>query len=653
MAAVRTSVDRLLGRRSETRRMPPVLLLGETGTGKGLLAKLLHHGSPRHAAPLVELNCAAIPETMLEAELFGYERGAFTDAREAKAGLFQAARGGTLFLDEVALLSTTLQGKVLKVIEDHTVRRLGSTRAEAVDVWIIAATSDDLHRRAQEGRFREDLYHRLAVVTFDLPPLRERGTDVAILAERFLIDACRDYGLPRKRFSPDAQAALLAYSWPGNVRELANVMERVVLLFDGPVISREALDLPVGARGRAAAPEVPAEAPGSASERRQRELLAALETTDWNISHAAQRLQISRNTVKARMQRYGLRPAATPAVARLAAASERPAPATAGVDPRPAGVVLWESRRLTLLRAEVSPAEGDPRWGADETFGVVVEKIRMFGGRVEDVSLRAVTGVFGLDVIDDAARRAANAALAIVRMRRERDGGPRVTLAIHVAELLVARLPGGTAIDVKSKRDVSAALESLGEHALSSGVIVSGAAARFLSRRFELVPLETSPRHAAPIFRLVGRERAGFVPFADGGIFVGRNYDLEMAQRRLAVATSGYGQVFSVIGEPGIGKSRLLYEFRRMIADRGYRVLETYCPSHGAAFPFLPIIDMVRSLFDFGDAEDPRSVREAVSQSADRFGQALAADNLPATLALLDALPADDPLRLLPPAQRR
>src|SRR5262245_17630452 len=139
MEAVRATVHRLLGRRTDARRMPPVLLLGETGTGKSMLAKLLHRGSTRGSAPFVELNCASIPETMLESELFGHERGAFTDAREAKPGLFHAARGGTLFLDEIGLLSPTLQGKVLKVVEEQTVRRLGSTRSEPVDVWIVAA----------------------------------------------------------------------------------------------------------------------------------------------------------------------------------------------------------------------------------------------------------------------------------------------------------------------------------------------------------------------------------------------------------------------------------------------------------------------------------------------------------------------------------
>jgi transcriptional regulator with AAA-type ATPase domain/tetratricopeptide (TPR) repeat protein len=653
MAAVRTSVQRLLGRRSEARRMPPVLLLGETGTGKGLLANLLHRGSVRRAAAFVDQNCASIPETMLESELFGHERGAFTDARESKPGLFHAARGGTLFLDEIGLLSPTLQGKVLKAVEEQTIRRLGSTRAEPVDVWIIAATSDDLVSKVRDGRFREDLYHRLAVVSFALPPLRERGADIVVLAERFLDDACRDYGLPRKRLTPDAHAALLAYSWPGNVRELANLMERVVLLFDGPVVSSEALMLPVEARRRPPAAVDRIDEVDSATDHQERELLAALQATDWNITRTAQRLMLSRNTVKARMQRYGLRPDAVPSARRTVEPVGNVAPPVLTSASRPlSGALLWESRRLTVLRAEVAKTDGSARSGADEAFGAVVEKVTTFGGRVEDVSPRAVTAVFGLDRIDDAARRAANAALAIARTLREHQRGPRVTLALHVGELLVARLPGGTAIDVQSKHDVSTVLERLTGHGTANSVIVSDAAGRFLSRRFELVPVDDGGHHDT-VFRLAGPERSGFVPFADGGSFVGRNYDLEVAHRRFALATSGYGQVLSIVGEPGIGKSRLVYEFGRMIADRGCRVLMTSCPSHGAAFPFLPVISIVRSLFDLGDVDDARAVRETVTQAVDKFGSALAADNLPATLALLDALPTADPLRLLTPAQRR
>ena len=199
-----------------------------------MLARALHGASPRAAAPFVDVNCAAIPETLLEAEMFGYERGAFTDARQPKAGLFQTAHRGTIFLDEVGLLPEGLQAKLLKVIEDHAVRRLGSTRSEPVDVWILAATSENLAVALRTRRFREDLYHRLAVVTITLPPLRDRGADVLRLAEHFLARACADYGLPAKTFAPEAASALVAYPWPGNLRELGNVMERVALLGRGP-----------------------------------------------------------------------------------------------------------------------------------------------------------------------------------------------------------------------------------------------------------------------------------------------------------------------------------------------------------------------------------------------------------------------------------
>ena len=223
MAAIREQVGRLLERQAGgARRLPPILILGETGTGKGLLAGSIHRAGPRAAGPFVDVNCAAIPETLLEAELFGFERGAFTDARQAKPGLFQTAHRGTLFLDEVGLLPEGLQAKLLKVLEERTVRRLGSTRSEPVDVWIVAATSEDLEAAVRARRFREDLYHRLAVVTLRLPPLRERGEDILRLAEHFLGRRLRGLRARRSRtLTGDARAALLGYPWPGNVRELA------------------------------------------------------------------------------------------------------------------------------------------------------------------------------------------------------------------------------------------------------------------------------------------------------------------------------------------------------------------------------------------------------------------------------------------------
>src|SRR5262249_1861184 len=186
IAAVRLTAERLLERRSDRGRLPPVLIQGETGVGKGLLARALHRGSPRGDGPFVDVNCAAIPETLLEAELFGYERGAFTDARHGKPGLFQTASHGTLFLDEVGLLPEGLQAKLLNALEERAVRRLGSTRVGPVDAWILTASNDDLQVAVRERRFREDLYHRLAVVTMRLPALRERGEDTLVLAAHFL-----------------------------------------------------------------------------------------------------------------------------------------------------------------------------------------------------------------------------------------------------------------------------------------------------------------------------------------------------------------------------------------------------------------------------------------------------------------------------------
>src|SRR3989338_7311907 len=308
--ALRDRVRRLLERQGGAGRLPPVLIEGETGTGKGLLARMLHRTGPRPDGPFVDVNCAAIPETLLEAEMFGFERGAFTDARRAKPGLFQAAHRGTIFLDEVGLLPEALQSKLLKVLEERSVRRLGSTRDEPVDVWVLTATNEDLRQAIRARRFREDLYHRLAVLTLLLPPLRDRGDDVIRLAEHFLAQACADYGVVPKRLTADACAALRGYPWAGNVRELANLMERIALLSPEPEVGVATLGFP-------AAPSGPREPAGAAVDARRdaaslhdavRERVAeALRQTGWNISRTAALLGGSRNPLRARIAKYGLR----------------------------------------------------------------------------------------------------------------------------------------------------------------------------------------------------------------------------------------------------------------------------------------------------------------------------------------------------------
>jgi two-component system, NtrC family, response regulator AtoC len=261
IVALRQQVRALVARDIGLLRLPPVLIRGDTGTGKSLLALTMHRASTRSGGRFVELNCAAIPEHLVESELFGYERGAFTDARQAKRGLLQVADRGTLFLDEVGLLPGQVQGKLLRVLEDPHVRPLGSTQSEPVNVWIIAATNADLEANVRQQRFREDLYHRLAVVTLWLPPLRERREDIDLLADHALTRACEKYGIDAERLtlSPEAREALRAHDWPGNVRELNSVVERVVLLSPGGVITPEVLALggpgyPAPARGSGVGP---------------------------------------------------------------------------------------------------------------------------------------------------------------------------------------------------------------------------------------------------------------------------------------------------------------------------------------------------------------------------------------------------------------
>jgi len=285
---------------------PPVLLTGETGTGKGLLARAIHAAGPRATKPFIEVNCTALPATLMEAELFGHERGAFTDAKESKPGLVEAAEGGFFFLDEIGDVDLAVQGKLLRVIEERAVRRVGSVRERKVDVRIMAATNRDLERAVGEERFRKDLYFRLAVIVLEVPPLRERGEDALLLTEHFLREFNAKYGKVVRDLSAAARDLLLSYPWPGNVRELSHVIERAVLWSRGPTLDVEHLSLtrPVAAsdHGDAAKPVDPATLP-----QWERTLIEqALRDAGGNQTKAAQRLGISRDTLRYRLKKFGL-----------------------------------------------------------------------------------------------------------------------------------------------------------------------------------------------------------------------------------------------------------------------------------------------------------------------------------------------------------
>jgi DNA-binding NtrC family response regulator len=287
-----------------------VLVTGASGTGKELVAKAIHFNSPRRERPFVALNCAAIPDTLLESELFGYKRGAFTDARADRAGIFLEADGGTIFLDEIAELSPALQAKLLRVLQEGEIRPLGATRSEKVDVRVVAATNKELEARLADGTFREDLYYRLNVIHIHLPALRDRAEDILPLAEHFLARSAAKAGKEVRGFHETARKALLAYGWPGNVRELENVVERAVALAEGSLVQPE--DLPQAIRERRMTAEddlSAAVARGLTLDELEREYIKrVLAAESGNKTRAAQRLGLDRKTLYRKLEEYGAAP---------------------------------------------------------------------------------------------------------------------------------------------------------------------------------------------------------------------------------------------------------------------------------------------------------------------------------------------------------
>jgi transcriptional regulator with PAS, ATPase and Fis domain len=289
--------------RSAARSNSTILVLGESGTGKELLARAIHAESPRARGPFLAVSCAALPETLLESELFGYEKGAFTGAVTRRRGKFEAAQGGTLFLDEIGDVSAKLQMDLLRVLEDRRFTRVGGTEPIEVEVRIIAATHRDLEQLVAAGQFRQDLFYRLNVIPVKLPPLRERGEDLPLLVESLLEQLGTELGRAVDGVSAEAMEMLLLHDWPGNVRELRNVLERGIVVAHGRILQESDLALPPR--------ESPAAAPGgelpSLEEVEKRHVARVLDHVRGNVSHAARILGIDRSTLYAKMRRFGLR----------------------------------------------------------------------------------------------------------------------------------------------------------------------------------------------------------------------------------------------------------------------------------------------------------------------------------------------------------
>lgn len=297
-----------------------VLITGENGTGKELVARAIHHLSKRRDKPFVEVNCAAIPEELIESELFGHERGSFTGATAQRRGKFDLAHEGTLFLDEIADMSLKTQAKVLRILQERKFERVGGSRTIDVDVRVIAATNKNLETEISAGRFREDLYYRLNVIPFHVPPLRERSRDIPRLAESFLSLFCQQEGRPLKRFSEAALQSLCAYPWPGNVRELKNIVERLVIMSPDQLITEAHLPAIFTTATRIAhlleSDENDSEGLGGESstlraardEFEKEFILQKLKEYDWNISRTADAIEIERSNLHRKMKAYGIEP---------------------------------------------------------------------------------------------------------------------------------------------------------------------------------------------------------------------------------------------------------------------------------------------------------------------------------------------------------
>ena len=463
---------------------PTILLQGETGTGKGLVARVLHDAGGRARGPFVEVNCAAIPETMLEAELFGFEGGAFTDAKRAKPGLFEAAAGGSLFLDEIDSLPPVLQGKLLRAIEDKTVRRIGAVTARRLDVKLIVATQRDLRELVAGGTFRADLYHRLAVLVIEIPPLRARADDVVLLAEHFLARHAGAHGLQPKRLGATARGWLSGCAWPGNVRELSHLMERVTLL--APEAEVDLATLAAAARPRderrrpRSRPRPPRRtARRHASARRSR----ARGATWWgrrvcSVSGATRSATACGATASSGRRSTTSRAPGEPPRARKAAGA-------LPEDVQPS----WDQRPVAVLAIDVVlPDSALEPWTVARRWEQQIEAcIAGFGGVFLACSPSRLSAAFGVPrALEQLPQRAVQAALAIQRLVAEDSVRPELRMAVHVGTLRFdARSP--QAVErVLPLGDTLALAERLLGHADAGEILVSALVARRVDAFCEL-----------------------------------------------------------------------------------------------------------------------------------------------------------------------
>jgi tetratricopeptide (TPR) repeat protein len=584
-----------------------------------------------------------------------------------------------LFLDEIEALPLALQSKFLKAIEEKWVRRLGAVRGRSVDVKIIAATTADLGGYAAQGRFRTDLYHRLAVVVVTLPPLRARSENILLLAEQFLGRYAEAHGLRPNRLSRAAEAWLCSSRWPGNVRELSHLLERVTLLSREAIVSPstlESLCLPQPPAPVPAGPTAEANEYGQLEE--QAQIQAVLRQTRGNVVQAARLLGLSRGALRHRLRRYGLQ---CPRVRAPASAPSGDQPATGLLDRSWAEPALersttpasmWEQKPVAVLAIELTFPMGvedesaafEPWTAVSRWEQALVTKVQGFGGVVLQRSPSLLLVAFGVPRMpEQLPQRAVQAALALRQLVVEgaaREPYPALRLVLHWGEVLV---------DVRAS-DPAAQLRALGEtlawpvrllgHAAPGEILLSPEMGRLVAGWCELQPREVPLLGGQPgrigVYAVVGNrppwarvERHGRPALSR---FVGRDRELTLLRELLPQVDGGRGQVLGIIGEPGVGKSRLCDEFVRGGLVQPWLILETQGTAYGQATPYLPLLDLLKGYFRIGDGDDRATIRDKVATTLHGLDEALA-PTAPALLTLLEVPVEDPPWQALEAPQRR
>jgi DNA-binding NtrC family response regulator/predicted ATPase/class 3 adenylate cyclase/predicted negative regulator of RcsB-dependent stress response len=689
-----------------------VLITGESGTGKELAARTIHMNSPRSDKPFIAINCAALPESLLESELFGIEKGVATGV-EKRLGKIETANGGTLFLDEIGDMSLSAQAKLLRVLQERKLERVGGKGAIDIDIRVLAATNKDLKKEIEKGTFREDLYYRLNVVQIHMPPLRERKEDICPLANHFLVNFEGEIGKNSMRFSTEAMDCLMKYNWPGNVRELENKVKRAAVLASGDVIEKENLSeylrdtLENRSVSRYAPTTAEATQPlrGSVEEVEIKKIKEALEKSGGNKQKASRILGITRQGLIYKMKRYGLFSGAKSEIRRSTDSVQKcqtheKAPPDGGVNPSKASVLdetqspipkhlaekilrsktslEGERKQVTALFAGICGfAELSERVDPEEVrtlmnrcFKIIIDQVYRYEGTINQFTGDGVMALFGAPIaLEDHPYKAVSAALAIQReikiygdkLKKESNIDFRIRIGLNTGLVVVGNIGNDLGMDYTAIGDTINLASYLLNVADPGRVLISENTNKLVSGYFLTRPLEKvrakGKSESIKVYEVIRTRgtRTRIDIQVERGLtpFTGREKELGVLKDCLSETKEGRGQIVFIVGEPGVGKSRLLLEFRKSLSVENISWLEGRCTSFGRSIAYLPLIEILKRNFQVADKSDnEQEIVRKIEEGTLLLGSDLE-PTIPYFKYLLSVDPRETPVSTMDAQQRR